>query len=71
VVIAIVLILGAIVFGGVVQGCKSSIGRDLEMISQENTGTMIKRHCRDRNSGECFYTLGESASGAIYPEPCR
>lgn len=69
--IACVVILLAMLGMFIGAGCKTSIGRDLELISQENNGVMIKRHWRDRNSGECFYTLGTNANSAIYPEPCR
>ncbi len=51
--------------------CKTSVGRNLEIVSQENSGVMIKRHWRDVDSGECFYTYGEDGGGAIYPEDCK
>ena len=71
VVIAFVLIVGFILFSGVSMGYQTPIGRDLEFVSQENNGVWIKRHWRDTDSGECFYTLNEDARHAIYPEPCR
>lgn len=72
VVLFIVAILIAIAVGSCGGSMSSGFGRNMQLISTEN-GVMTKKHFKDLNSGQCFYTIGgdSSGNGIVYSEPCR